>query len=86
MQFFIRQLLYSNAPAVPAVLKNIVPFICPLHISLNARECVLLNLHQVFADLYAFGIPIQKKEVGKEAKTMAYIITFGSDLWGMDTN
>lgn len=54
MQFFVRQLLYSNAPAVPAVLKNVVPFIGPLHISLNARECVLLNFHQVFADLYAF--------------------------------
>ncbi|CAB4025518.1 Hypothetical predicted protein [Paramuricea clavata] len=49
MQFFIRQLINSNAPAVPAVLKNVAPFTGPLHISLNARDH-----HQVFADLYAF--------------------------------
>ena len=54
MQFFIRQLVYSSAPNVPAVLKNVVPLIGPLHISLNARECVLLKYHDIFADLYAF--------------------------------
>ena len=54
MQFYIRQLIYSNDPNVPPCLKNVVPFIGPLHISLNARECVLLNFHQLFADLYSF--------------------------------
>ena len=54
MQFFIRQLVYSNAASIPKELKNVVPLIGPLHISLNARECVLLNFHQVFADLYSF--------------------------------
>ena len=54
MQFFIHQLIYSNNPSVPSALKNVVPFIGPLHISLNARECVLLNFYQVFADLYSF--------------------------------
>ena len=54
MQYFIRQLVYSSAPSVPAALKNVVPLIGPLHISLNARECVLLNFHDGFADLYAF--------------------------------
>ena len=54
MQFFIRQLVYSNVPTVPAALKNVIPLIGPLHISLNARECVLLQFHEVFADLYAF--------------------------------
>ena len=54
MQFFIRQLVYSNAPTVPATLKNVIPLIGPLHTSLNARECVLLLFHEVFADLYAF--------------------------------
>ena len=54
MQFFIRQLVYSNAASISKELKNVVPLIGPLHISLNARECVLLNFHQVFADLYSF--------------------------------
>ena len=54
MQFFLRQLIYSSDPLVPSALKNVVPFIGPLHVSLNARECVLLNFHQVFADLYSF--------------------------------
>ncbi len=54
MQYFVRQLVYSNVPTVPAVLKNVIPLIGPLHISLNARECVLLQFHEVFADLYAF--------------------------------
>ena len=54
MQFFIRQLVYSHIPTVPAALKNVIPLIGPLHISLNARECVLLQFHEVFADLYAF--------------------------------
>ena len=39
MQFFLHQLIYSNNPSVPSALKNVVPFIGPLHISLNAREC-----------------------------------------------
>ena len=54
MQFFLHQLTYSNNPSVPSALKNVVSFIGPLHISLNARECVLLNFYQVFADLYSF--------------------------------
>ena len=54
MQFFLHQLIYSNNPSVPSALKNVVPLIGPLHISLNARECVLLNFYQVFADLYSF--------------------------------
>ena len=54
MQFFIRQLVYSNIPTVPAALKNVILLIDQLHISLNARECVLLQFNEVFADLYAF--------------------------------
>ena len=53
-QFFIRQLVYTSSPLAPIALKNVIPLIGPLHISLNARECVLLNFHQVFADLYTF--------------------------------
>ena len=54
MQFFVRRLVYSDAPSLPEVLKNVAPLIGPLHISLNARECVLLMFHQVFSDLYTF--------------------------------
>ena len=54
MQFYVRQLVYSTSPSTPAVLKNVIPLIGPLHISLNARECVLLIFHEIFADLYKF--------------------------------
>ena len=54
IQFFLHQLIYYNNPSVPSALKNVVPFTGPLYITLNARECVLLNLYQVFADLYSF--------------------------------
>ena len=61
MQFFIRRLVYSDSPSLPAALQNIVPLIGPLHISLNARECILLIYHEIFADLYTFLF-------GKQAK------------------
>ena len=67
MQFYIRQLVYSDSPSLPAVLKNVISLIGPLHISLNARECVLLMFHPIFADLYAalFG---QKAKLAKKPK------------------
>ena len=52
MQFFIRRLVYSDSPSLPAALQNIVPLIGPLHISLNARECILLIYHEIFAYSY----------------------------------
>ncbi len=54
MQFYIRRLVYSDAPSLSAALQSVVPLISPLHISLNARECVLLIFHEIFADLYSF--------------------------------
>ena len=54
MQFFIRRLVYSGSPSLPAALQNVVPLIGPLHTSLNARECILLIYHEIFADLYSF--------------------------------
>ena len=54
MQFFIRRLVYSDSPSLPAALQNIVPLIGLLHISLNARECILLIYHETFAGLYSF--------------------------------
>ena len=54
IQLFIRQLVYSNTANIPTAIKNVIPFIGPLHISLNARECVVLNFQDVFSDLYTF--------------------------------
>ena len=67
MQFFIRQLVYSTSPCSPAALKNVIPLIGPLHISLNARECVLLIFHEIFADLYKF-IFGEKAKLAKKPK------------------
>jgi hypothetical protein len=53
---------------------------------IECQGIVSLNFHPVFADFYAFLAIRKESKVGKEAKTMAYIITFGSDLWEMDTN
>ena len=60
-------LVYSTAPSVPAALKNAVSLIGPLHISLNAREWVLLNFHSVFTDLYTF-IFGKKAKLAKKPK------------------
>eukprot|EP00112_Aurelia_sp_Birch-Aquarium-sp1_P009532 Seg2086.2 transcript_id=Seg2086.2/GoldUCD/mRNA.D3Y31 product="Pancreatic secretory granule membrane major glycoprotein GP2" protein_id=Seg2086.2/GoldUCD/D3Y31 len=47
-QFYVRQIIYSNAENLPVQRKNIVPLLGPLHISLNARECVVMNFHSFF--------------------------------------
>lgn len=47
-QFYVRQVVYHEN------IHNLVPFIGPLHISLNARENVLLKFHGFFSDMYAF--------------------------------
>eukprot|EP00112_Aurelia_sp_Birch-Aquarium-sp1_P021037 Seg5563.2 transcript_id=Seg5563.2/GoldUCD/mRNA.D3Y31 product="hypothetical protein" protein_id=Seg5563.2/GoldUCD/D3Y31 len=53
-QFHVRQIIYSNAENLPVQRKNIVPLLGPLHISLNARECVVMNFHVIFEELYKF--------------------------------
>ena len=47
-QFFVRQVVCNQG------IYNLIPFIGPLHISLNARENVVLKFHPLFKDLYAF--------------------------------
>ena len=55
MQFFMRQLVYNtNSVFLPDICKNVAPLIGPLQFSLNSRECVLLNFHGIFSDLYSF--------------------------------
>ena len=45
MQFFMRQVIYNtNLVSLPDVC-NVAPLIGPLRISLNSRECMLLNFH-----------------------------------------
>ena len=47
-QFFVRQIVYDQG------IYNLVPFLGPLHISLNARENVVLKFYTFFKELYAF--------------------------------
>lgn len=35
-------------------LKNVATLIGPLHLSLNARECVMIVFHEIVADVYTF--------------------------------
>lgn len=52
-QFFMRQIVYSDQSSLPS-RKSVAPLIGPLHVSLNSRECVVMNFHQIFADMYCF--------------------------------
>ena len=47
-QFFVRQIVFSEGIFI------LVPFIGPLHISLNARENVVHKFHPFFSELYSF--------------------------------
>ena len=83
MQFFIRQLVYSNSPSIPVTLKNVAPLIGPLHISLNARECLLLMFHEVLLFTFLFG---KKAKLAKKPKPWrTYISLAWSHLLRMDT-
>ena len=62
-QFYVRQMVYN----VENHLDNIISFLGPLHISLNARENVVLKFHGVFADLYSFLFH-GKKPLAKKPK------------------
>ena len=62
-QFYVRQMVYN--PNIH--LENIIPFLGPLHISLNARENVVLKFYGVFADLYSFLFH-GKKALAKKPK------------------
>lgn len=42
LRYCIRRLIYSDASPLPAALQNVITVIGPMHISLNAREYVLL--------------------------------------------
>ena len=65
-QFYVRQIVYFEG------IHNLIPFIGPLHISLNARESILLKFHTVFSDLYAFLFST-KKPLAKSPNHGAYL-------------
>ena len=67
MQFFIQRLVSSDSPSLPTALESVVTLIGPLHISLNARECILLIYHKIFADLYSFLFG-EKAKLAKKPK------------------
>ena len=53
-QFYMRQ-IQNNLPVhAPKFLQNIVPFIGPLHVQLNARECVCILNIDFFKKAYSF--------------------------------
>ena len=60
---------YFTSPSTPAVLKNVIPLIGPLYISLNARECVLLIFLEIFADLYKFIVGEEAKLAKKQKRS-----------------
>ena len=60
-QFYVHQIVYHEG------IHNLIPFIGPLHISLNARENIVLKFHNLFSHLYAFLFST-KKPLAKKPK------------------
>ena len=79
MQFYIRRLVYSEAPSLPTAFQNVVPLIGPLPISLNTRECVLLIFHEIFADLYTFLFR-RKAKLAKKPKAWQISLLFEASM------
>ena len=65
-QFYMRQLVYFDTLFFHSQT-HIIPFIGPLHISLNSRETVLRKFHPIFKDLYSFLFG-QKAVLAKKPK------------------
>ena len=53
-QFYMRQIQYNLPADVPLFQKNIIPMIGPLHIQLNARECLCCLNIAFFQKAYSF--------------------------------
>ncbi|XP_065071280.1 uncharacterized protein LOC135695966 [Rhopilema esculentum] len=66
-QFYMRQVQYNIPENFPSCLKNIIPMIGPLHIQLNARECVCLLNIDFFKMFYSF-IFGDKKQLANKPK------------------
>eukprot|EP00794_Sanderia_malayensis_P002757 gene2757-3187_t len=83
-QFFVRQIVYNNADPISMQCTNIVPFIGPLHISLNSREMVLMKFHVLFGELYAFLFDA-KKPLARKPKPwrISYLLEVSYGGWSL---
>ena len=52
-QFYMRQIQNNLPDHAPKSLQNVVPFIGPLHVQLNARECVCILNIEFFKQAYS---------------------------------
>ena len=66
-QFYVRQAVYHES------IHDLVPFIGPLHISLNARENVVLKFHGFFLRYVCFPV-WGKAETCQKIKALANFI------------
>ena len=66
-QYYVRQIQYNLPDTLPPHLKNIIPFIGPLHIQLNSRESVCLLNINFFQRAYSF-IFGERKALSKKPK------------------
>lgn len=53
-QFYMRQIQYHIPDQSPQCLQNVVPFIGPLHMQLNSRECVCVLNIEFFKKAYSY--------------------------------
>ena len=60
-QFYMQQLHFNVPRKSPALLQHIVPFIGPLHVQLNARECVCCLNNALFQFFYKWVFGKHKK-------------------------
>ena len=64
-QFYMRKLQFNTPENVPLCLQNIVLFIGPLHVQLNARECLCCLNIELFKTFYASLFGKKKKLTNK---------------------
>ena len=60
-QFYMRQIQYNATGTVPQHLQNIVPFIGPLHVQLNARQSLCVTNIQFFKAAYSWIFGSRKR-------------------------
>ena len=82
-QFYMRQVqLYARESGENTSLQHIVPFIGPLHIQLNARECVCVLNIEFFKRAYSFIFGTKKFLANKpKAWRISYLLEILYDGW-----
>src|SRR5438132_10290598 len=51
-KLIVQKLFNGNTNSIPNEITNMVPFLGPLHVSLNTRETCFLKFHPFFNQLY----------------------------------